>query len=202
MKIRVSPFFVLLLAAFLFVDGTGFALLLLFAAALHEAGHLIALKSCGVGIEEISLRAFGIEMTTGDTRYIPYRSELMIAAAGPAINLLALIVTLGAVAAVGPFWGALFFVACNAALAIINLMPVSGLDGGRILAAVLLPSLGPPRADRVLAVVSAVSSGIVAGAGLWLLWVTKYNFSLAMIGAYLIARRAFGPAPLLQKCSL
>jgi Zn-dependent protease len=202
MKIRVSPFFVLLLAAFLIVDGTGFALLLLTAAMLHEAGHLVALKGCGVGIEEISFRAFGVELTTGDTRYIPYRSELIIAAAGPAFNLLALIVTLGAVAAVGPFWGALFFVACNAALAAVNLMPVSGLDGGRMLAAILLPWLGPPRAEHILAVISAVFSGIVAGAGLWLLWVTKYNFSLAMIGVYLIARRAFGPAPLLQKCSL
>ncbi|HWQ50529.1 MAG TPA: site-2 protease family protein [Terriglobales bacterium] len=202
MRIRVSPLFVLLLAAFLYVDGTGFALLLLLAAALHEAGHLIALKGCGVGIEEVSFRAFGIEMTTGDTRYIPYRGELAIAVAGPAVNLFAMLVTLGAVAAVGPFWGALFFVFCNAALAVVNLMPVSGLDGGRILAAVLMPWLGPPRAERILAVVSAVFSALVAGAGLWLLWVTKYNFSLAMIGAYLIARRAFGPAPLLQKCSL
>ncbi len=202
MKIRVSPFFVLLLAAFIYIDGTGFALLLLAAAALHEAGHLIALRGCGVSIEEVGLRTFGIEMVTGDTRYLPYRSELMIAAAGPVSNLFAMLVTLGAVAAIGPFWGALFFVACNAALAAVNLMPVSGLDGGRMLAAILLPKLGPPRAERILSIISAAFSGVVAGAGLWLLWVTKYNFSLAMIGVYLIARRAFGPAPLLQKCSL
>ncbi len=206
MRLYISPLFLLLLAVFLYIDGTFYAALLLIAALLHEIGHLLMLKSCGISLEGLSFRALGIEIVTGDMRYIPYRKEMLIAMAGPAANLLAFLLTILFVNFVGNIDGALFFAVVNIALAGINLMPVEGLDGGRMLSAVLLPTLGVEKGEAVLSAVSTISSLIVAALGIWLLWVTGYNFSLAMVGAYLIARRAIGQKSrihyqgLLQKC--
>lgn len=90
--------------------------------------------------------------------YLPYRDELCIAAAGPLANFLAAMCTVALVALVGAFDGALFFTVCNLALALLNLMPVSGLDGGRMLSALVLPAMGLARGETLLSVVSAVAS--------------------------------------------
>ncbi len=194
-KVWVSPWLLALIALFFAIDKSVYAPLVVLSALLHEMGHLAALRNCGIEVREVCFHPFGIEMNAPGLTYLPYRDELCIAAAGPLANFLAALCTVAPVALVGAFDGALFFTVCNLALALLNLMPVSGHDGGRMLSALVLPAMGLARGETLLSVVSAVASAAILAAGLLLLYVTRYNFSLALIGCYLLARRALGKRP-------
>ncbi len=109
------------------------AILSLFAAAVHEAGHLLSLYLLGkkvVGFER-RLNGFVMECKTG----LSYREERIVALSGPLANFLAAGIA------------ALFLPLCPGYLAdfiilfvltgLSNLLPVEGYDGGRILASFL-----------------------------------------------------------------
>lgn len=126
--IEVCPGF--LTAVFLpfCVGGLSLALPFLLAAAVHEAGHLLALRLLRIPVKQIELRASGAVIRSelcGAPR------EAWAAAAGPAANLLL----------AGLFyrlWPMLSF--CGAMLCCYNLLPVSSLDGG-LICRLLLPVL-------------------------------------------------------------
>ncbi|MBQ6058729.1 MAG: hypothetical protein IJL39_01550 [Clostridia bacterium] len=194
-RIWVSPWLIVLLLVFFAVDASVYAPLVVLSAALHEAGHLFALHRLGVRVEQIRFHPFGIEITAPGLFSLPYRDELCVAAAGPIANLLCACCTVVLVFLFGDFAGALFLVVCNLALAGLNLMPVDDLDGGRILAALLLQKLDLDRAQSILEPISTITLTLILAAGLWLLYATRYNFSLAMIGCYLLARRVLKTSP-------
>lgn len=146
---------------------------------LHELGHTVAAQHYGIEVKQIVLSPLG---GVAQLREMPDKpvQELVIAAAGPAVNfVLAAIMLAGALAlgqtvpslsgglpgeqGFGP--GALFayvFVA-NIFLAAFNLLPAFPLDGGRIFRALLALRL-----DYVRATTIAASVGRVAAVGLGL----------------------------------
>jgi len=81
-----------------------------------------------------------------------YRTDLVIAASGAAVNLL--------LAGVGGALKNEVLIACNLLLAAVNLLPVAGLDGGAILIA--LAGMGGWRGERLVKITSFV--------GLFFLW--------------------------------
>ena len=188
-RLCIAPSFVLLIGLFLLADRSIYTVLVIAAAALHEAGHLRALRLCGVGTREIILRAFGIEIVANGLCHLPYQDEAAVAFAGPLANILAALATAAIVLLTGPFDGALFFLVANLALAALNLMPIPGLDGGRILSALLLQRMELQQGERICRAIGLIASAAVLLAGVWLLAVTRYNFSLAMIGCYLLTRK-------------
>lgn len=200
-RVHISLSLLLLVLLFLWIDSSVYALLVLLAAALHEGGHLRAMRLCGVAVEQVNLRAFGIEIVADGLRHLSYRDEAAVAFSGPLANLLAALLTAGIVLMTGPFEGALFFLVANLALAALNLMPVPGLDGGRMLSALLLQRLELAAGERICRAVGAVASVLVLCGGVWLLYLTRYNFSLALIGCYLLARMAMEPARMVEGCT-
>ena len=141
---------------------------------LHELGHTFAAQHYGIEVKQIVLSPLG---GVAQLREIPERptQELVIAAAGPAVNVV--VAGLMAVAAalsgwklpdlaaglpVGGDFGllALFnyvFVA-NLVLAAFNLLPAFPLDGGRILRALLALRLDYGRATALAAGVGRVAA--------------------------------------------
>ena len=100
--------------------------LFLIAMLVHELGHLLAMKLCGISVKGVRLKAAGAVLY-GEFR--SYCHELLCAAAGPLTSFL-----LG-----------LLFCRILSALSIIsillgvaNLLPLYPLDGGRILRSALL----------------------------------------------------------------
>jgi stage IV sporulation protein FB len=149
-----------------FLDGVVLMLLLFGCVVLHELGHALAARRYGVETREIVLYPFG--GVARMDRIPPGRAELVIALAGPAVNL-AIAGVLGVavlllhgdspdaplqvVTEATAVWQLLYV---NLSLFLFNLIPAFPMDGGRVLRAALALGLGETRATNIAAAVGQV----------------------------------------------
>ncbi|MBE6587142.1 MAG: hypothetical protein E7647_01860 [Ruminococcaceae bacterium] len=118
---------------------------LLFAVAVHEGGHILAARLLGFGIPTVSFQAMGMRLRfSGTARLLP----------ALAVSLSGCIA--GAAFALIPFLPPYFRLYC-AGLSLLNLLPVSCLDGGGALLSVLESIMLPDRAFRIAKTASAVT---------------------------------------------
>lgn len=153
-KIEVSPFFLLILAFFVFAglgsfDQLPFQLMwvpvLFFSILLHELGHAAASKRCGYGTSKIILHGFG-GVAINKRGNTPPKNGMFIALAGPAITLGLAVIALGlyfgfqaafgaseavALAVAGHFL--FLMVLANFFWFFVNMLPIYPLDGGQTL---------------------------------------------------------------------
>jgi Zn-dependent protease len=151
---------------------------LIFACVLlHEFGHVLMAQEQGVRVHDVSLSAIGgvsrMDQMPGDPR-----SEVLIALAGPAVNV-ALVVALApvvlligiargfasledyALTVFSPTIAGLVttLLYANLLIVVFNLLPAFPMDGGRVLRAGLTPALGRERATRMAATIGYVLAG-------------------------------------------
>ena len=144
-KVKLSSviyFFLILLSGGVFGAVSALA-----AAAVHEAGHLAAMRACGCGVKSITLYPFGADIReSGGVR--SYKTDMLVALAGPLANLAAALFVFGLFP--------LFSVYC-VVYALFNLLPVRMLDGGRALESLLLCRFEQHTADSVMKAAAAVT---------------------------------------------
>ena len=131
----------------------------------HELAHAVVARRHGATAEEIRIGFFG--GTHGRHEYATPRGLWRAAAAGPAASLILAAasagITLGIAALhAGPLPAAVFaaFAWINIVLAVLNLLPGAGLDGGRLIQALAWARSG----NRARAAITAARVGQVAGA--------------------------------------
>ena len=172
-RLLVSPLLPILSAFFLYLGyGTVWGLLL-FAALLHECGHLLALRLCRAEILTVRVGALGAEIKTMP---LTQKQELLCAAAGPAANLIFCAISL--------LLGWRLFAMLHVALLLFNLLPVYPLDGGRMLRAFL-----SPYGDRVARIVSASFCAALCAAAIYSS--IRSRDPLPAVAAAVIALRAW-----------
>jgi Zn-dependent protease/CBS domain-containing protein len=178
------------------------SLLFFVSILLHELGHSLVARRSGIPIRSITLFIFGgvarLERDPPDGR-----SELRMAAAGPAVSLALSLLFLAASALARPGgtpWAvARYLAAINLVVAVFNLVPAFPLDGGRLLRGLLWKSMGKTRATRVAARAGTlfayflIMSGVISmlrGAGISGMWYVLIGWFLkdASAGAYQSAR--------------
>ena len=129
------------------------------AAVLHELGHVAAAWGWSVPVRALRLDLFGARMELAGLT--GYAAEAAVAAGGPLVSILGYALA----RPVGEAWaGARLFVAVSLGLGLLNLLPVRGLDGGRMLSCALSLTAGERAADVTL----RITTGLALG-GLWLL---------------------------------
>lgn len=185
-RVRISVYFAVIVACILVMDTSGVAVLALLCAAFHEAGHCAALVLFGVPVDEVSFRAFGIDIRLRHNERISYPQEIAVALAGCVANLLLCGLTLPLCAA-GRFrpQAEVFFM-MNLLIAAFNALPVAPLDGGRALEALLCRRVSPQAARRTVDAVSVVLAIPLIFLGVMLLVHTGGNFSLLVAALYLV----------------
>lgn len=164
--IGVSPIALLSLLVLVLSDREGIGCAALLAALLHECGHLLAAAALRLPHRRFRLRVQGARLCVGG-RMLSYGEEWLLAAAGPAVSLIA--------SAVGGFFLSssrflLCFSVSSLLLGILNLLPVRTLDGGRMLEIPLERLFGLRLSRTVLTVTSFLC--------LFLLWALAVYFLL------------------------
>lgn len=153
--IKVSKYiYVHWLTVLLFVSSyitrtLGFTVQMYSVMILHELAHAVAAKFLKLGISRIVFYPFGLCLTVKTRILCSFSDEIILYIAGPLINAL--------IAAVMSIIGekSLFFYN-NLALFILNLLPISQLDGGRIYSSLLEMRFGSKKADRILNITSVI----------------------------------------------
>lgn len=131
-----APFLLLFGGAVLLAwDAVGIMRIGLLCAVLHEGGHLLAYWVLLRRAPRLQISPFGICLSMRGV-LLPPLQELWLAAAGPLANLLlcsAAIVVMEYLT--GYHYAGYWFASANLLLGAVNLLPLPGLDGARMLQA-------------------------------------------------------------------
>lgn len=183
-KLYVSVFTLLLIAVISISVDAVFFYIAVVSALMHELAHIVGLRLYNVSISRISVYPFGVAITA-DTSSLSYKREMLVAALGPIMSLLLSVVSF-------MFWnyaaGGIYlfaFFISNFIFFCVNIFPIKGLDGGRLLLSVLMMKLDIYVALRIYDFVSTAAFGLLCLASLAVLWASGYNLSLVFICAYL-----------------
>ena len=123
--------------------------------ALHELGHIGAMKALGIKVQGITFYSGGIKLKSDPLSLRSTLSEISVLAAGPLVNLL--------LGAAGCLLGNRIFTGINISLMLFNLLPLSALDGGRIMQAAaesLFPLKDSSSAFRTADILLGISAAV------------------------------------------
>jgi Zn-dependent protease/CBS domain-containing protein len=145
------------------IDAVLFVIAIFACVVLHELGHAVAARRYGITTPDITLLPIGGLARLSRIPENP-REEIVIALAGPAVNVVIAVVLIAILGArfdpaalaeiqdTGP--GFLARVAAvNIFLVVFNLIPAFPMDGGRVLRALLAFRLGRRRATEIAAMI-------------------------------------------------
>lgn len=151
--------------------------------AIHECAHIFVTRRLGIKIKKIEVLPFGITARLWDEGIKKPVDEIKIALAGPLSNFIIAYLAYGLV---GGWWRD-YIVCTSLVIGIFNLLPAMPLDGGRVLKAILVKKYGCIRGYGVAMRVTVFCGIAIVTVGVWVLYITGFNFSFLIIGAFLIA---------------
>ena len=155
---RTKQVFLLLagLAAASWLWGVDFAVALLVYLMIHEYGHVVAMKRCGVAVSGIFVLPFMGAVAVAEEEPPTRWKAFLIAFMGPVFGA---VITLGAaivLLATGGQIAVLRMVAVSwAAISLFNLLPLGVLDGGRIVTSISFST------HRVVGTLASVATALL-----------------------------------------
>ena len=147
-RTEASPYIFICLAAALFILPLRWLIAMVVAAAVHEAGHLLALRFSKVEVEKLALDLMGARIIV---KPLTLKQECLCACAGPAAGLLLI--------GVGRFYPEL--AVCAFAQSLYNMIPIMPLDGGRIIRCALETLVSPQWSEKIMIMLEIVICGMM-----------------------------------------
>ncbi len=166
---------------------------------LHELGHAVMAMHFGIRVHDITLVPIG-GVARIEHNPTTRSSEILIALAGPAVNVAITMALLPLIMLVGVSRGfdsfgvyftdptitapgglLIYLLGTNILLVLFNLLPAFPLDGGRVLRASMLGYTDRERATAIAVVVAQVMAVGLAGLGVWM-----KDFGLPVIAVFIL----------------
>lgn len=162
-------------------------ILLILCYLIHELGHIFFARLMGANIEKLHIGSFHLSLSY-DASGLSYKRELLVEAGGIIFNFLSALLVL-----LFPFEGSgwSFFVICSISLALMNLYPVSILDGGGILKNILLCILAGDVAEKVSKCVSFICAVLMWLMAVYVQIIFHASTSFFIISAFLLIKLCF-----------
>ncbi len=182
-SVSVTPMFLLVLAALCFFDGAGLLFYVLVSSVLHEMGHACAAFICGGRVAALRLGAAGAYMRLSFSDEGTVFRELLLCLSGPAVSIIAAQAASMLASKLGE--PRLFiFSGASLVLGLFNLLPLSRLDGGMALRALLSRHIGARALNTALFWVELTLSSALTLAGIFVFFRSGHNFTLLCAGAW------------------
>ncbi len=185
MKIKIGFFSVMLFLSLL-ISHSYFALASFCAVTVHELGHIIASKLCGIHLYECNIGIYGAGLTPYTASY-SYKDEIFLCICGPLINIFSAIALIP-VYCVIQYQVILYFILSSLVLAALNLLPIKDFDGGRILYSLLCLAKEPIFAEKVILIVSFILIFLLWLISVYLLLISGANLSLFIFSISLFTK--------------
>lgn len=182
-QIYISFLFCATLCFMIAIDRTGLIIPTLFAVFIHESGHLLAMWAADCQPKAVRLIPTSVQIIRGFStkKY----GEAAIAFCGPAANL----VLFGVLYANYNIFGSeisLNFAILNLVIAVFNLLPVSGLDGGTILTLFIARFTNVYKAESIVRIITVVFAVVAFLLGVYLASIGTVNISVFIVAIYLL----------------
>lgn len=176
--LRIGIFPGIIFALMLIFQPPGIVLPSLGAAVMHEFGHMCAATVLGIPMRSLDIGMFGASLKVRGS-LISYPKEFWLCAAGPLTNFL----TAAAVSFFSEHRGYYtntgeWFSSVSFMLGVLNLMPMEGFDGGRMMTVFLSSVFGPRIAEKTLCFTTFVSILLLWMISVYLL--IRYGTSLSL----------------------
>lgn len=194
MKIKVDlKIFLIIILYILTKNIKVFAISFIFIL-LHELGHAITGIILGLKIKKININVFGLSIEFENYGKERLNNKIIIDMAGPAINIITFIIAV--------IFKNEEIAYINILLAIINLLPIYPLDGGRIVKNLLLKSHNYKQvvgytekiSKDTLIIITAISSIVILyikNVGIFLIILYLWSIALKECRKNQIIKRAF-----------
>lgn len=162
--------------------------ILLFVYLIHELGHFFFARVVGASIKKMNASSFRLTIEYDSTK-LSYAKEILVCLGGIIFNLISALVA----SLIPIFRGEVadFFIICSLSLAIMNLYPITVLDGGGALKLLLKMLLSEERVEKISRAVSLIAVFLMWLVSCYLILVFSTNLSLFVISMLLILNLAF-----------
>ena len=180
--------FVLFFLSVMNISSSPYPLCLLLCYLVHETGHIFMAYLCKAEIRDFKMSLFRMKIRYDCTR-LTYGRECLVCLGGVLFNFIfALIFS----APVFDFSDKIcFFVMCNICLGLMNLYPVSILDGGNALRCFLMMCSDEIKASAISTCVSFVFAFILWLISIYLQLVFSSDVSIFFISVFLLTQLCF-----------
>ncbi|MDW0112371.1 M50 family metallopeptidase [Sporosarcina saromensis] len=132
MKFRLHPILAPFFLFLAFTGGLSYYALIFISLLLHEAGHLIAARMCGMSVQSCTIMPYGGELRIHNRFMHGKMQRIFVAISGPLATMMVLLLAM-----VFSFPGDEQVVHIQFAILLINLLPILPLDGGQAISALL-----------------------------------------------------------------
>ena len=176
-RLRVSPFFPLSLALMYYIEGGTSFITVLFAALLHESGHIAAIYAVGSRVTSAALYPVGAVIYYAESR-VSCKGAIFVSLSG-----------------IYPTVTHLLFIAANLFFALFNLLPLRNNDGSNALhhlLEMLLPPSDAPKTEKILHMAGLISSLLVFAAAAMLYALSGASPAVAVLGIMAVSTIAWG----------
>ncbi len=183
-KFMIHPLFIVLSALLVYFGYFFLLLSYIITVILHEFAHSFVASKLGYKLNQINLMPHGASLS-GDNRFFSARDEVLVAIAGPALNIILAILGC-AVWWIFPstYFYTQQFVYANVVTAAINFLPIFPLDGGRVLLAVMSRNGQRTKAIKKVRLIGIMLSSVILVGFVMTVFFTP-NYTMLIFGSFL-----------------